>query len=145
TYHYTTISFFLLPPPPCSTLFPYTTLFRSVLLADHRCVGNQPAHVFPDIVDRLVAMIDEVLLPDRRDDPVANHVPFRGKPLAIALFDEITGGQDLSRYDEAAKNGFIALGLTRLDRHSDRHRGTLGLGVGESKRDVGSCLLALAL
>src|SRR5207249_11073128 len=34
------IFFIILPPPPTSTLFPYTTLFRSIHVARGDCVGH---------------------------------------------------------------------------------------------------------
>src|SRR5439155_27130238 len=37
--HSPDIFFLLIPPPPRSTLFPYTTLFRSQRLTDQRHVG----------------------------------------------------------------------------------------------------------
>src|SRR3712207_7234009 len=47
--------------PPRSTLFPYTTLFRSEELADHEAVAGQVALVGGDVL--------EALLPD----PLAPH------------------------------------------------------------------------
>src|SRR5690606_39712969 len=35
-YHFVTLSFFLIPRPPRSPLFPYTTLFRSIALVAGR-------------------------------------------------------------------------------------------------------------
>src|SRR5438552_7783392 len=37
------LSFFMTPPPPSSTLFPYTTLFRSPL-PGHRALADGPRH-----------------------------------------------------------------------------------------------------
>src|SRR5438132_5731224 len=55
--------FFLsVPPPPCSTLFPYTTLFRSLLdvevetlgLAPRDGRGNANFHFRPEFAERLL-------------------------------------------------------------------------------------------
>src|SRR5690554_7231467 len=37
----------MIRPPPRSTLFPYTTLFRSAVSAVHRGFGRRPALVVP--------------------------------------------------------------------------------------------------
>src|SRR5207253_9044724 len=34
------LSFLLTPPPPTSTLFPYTTLFRSIAMIQGYCIGG---------------------------------------------------------------------------------------------------------
>src|SRR5690606_40409148 len=49
---YTLILFFLLPRPPRSTLFPYTTLFRSL----QETLDNLPAGT--EHIDRILAAVD---------------------------------------------------------------------------------------
>src|SRR5207237_4882931 len=40
--------FFLLTPrPPCSTLFPYTTLFRSIVVLASQAIAQPRAHAWP--------------------------------------------------------------------------------------------------
>src|SRR5664279_2062060 len=106
---------------------------------------NELAHVLADIVDRLVAMIDEILPPDHRNDSIAGVVPFGRKPLAVAQFDEIIRGEDPSRHHEAAEDGFVGFRTPGLDRHADRNRRPLALLIDEAEADVGPGLLALAL
>src|SRR5690348_17565358 len=53
----------MLPRPPLSTLFPYTTLFRSVNLADLDLDLVADVHHFIDVLDPLAA----VQLADLRD------------------------------------------------------------------------------
>jgi hypothetical protein len=116
-----------------------------ILLSHDRGMGNQLAHVFTDVVDRLVAMVDEIILSDRRYDSIAGVVPFGWKALAVTHFDEVIRRQDFSRHHEATQDGFVGLRPTGFDRHADRHRGTLALGIGESEAYVGPGLLPLAL
>src|SRR3712207_8834669 len=54
--------------PPRSTLFPYTTLFRSVLQPRHRLPGRDPAVPLPVDADEHVALgeVGPVQLPDRK-------------------------------------------------------------------------------
>src|SRR3712207_9022484 len=54
--------FLMIRRPPRSTLFPYTTLFRSLVGADHE-VG--PAQL---LLERLVALLDLVAQPVQSDD-----------------------------------------------------------------------------
>src|SRR5690606_41642909 len=59
---YLCLFFILVPRPPRSTLFPYTTLFRSDQLDG---VGGEPGHV-GDGRDRAVAeVVDELAVDDR--------------------------------------------------------------------------------
>src|SRR5712664_425281 len=116
-----------------------------VLLSDNRRVRDQTAHIFTDIVDRFVAMVDEVLLSDGRNDPAANGVPLRGKALPFAFFNEVAGGQNLSSYDESAEDSFVAFGSTGFDRQSDGHRRAPAFRVGKSERYVGSGLFTFSL
>src|SRR5688572_31859276 len=66
----------MLRPPPTSTLFPYTTLFRSMAVAsnsalERRRVESETAIAFPvsvggEVIAVLYAEVDDALSPQRR-------------------------------------------------------------------------------
>src|SRR5439155_27026610 len=67
--------FILLPPPPSSTLFPYTTLFRSFKLAPSVCRMTFP--ILASLLVRLVVLLPFQLL------RLSLATPSRWTPLAI--------------------------------------------------------------
>src|SRR2546427_5608238 len=55
--------------PPRSTLFPYTTLFRSLIIANTEHSRDALQAVYPDARERIIAIMngyDEDPLPDRK-------------------------------------------------------------------------------
>src|SRR5262249_56714157 len=77
------LSFSLTPPPPTSPLFPYTTLFRSVLVGQHQHLGRTGDHVDADL---------------------AEHQPLRRRHVGVARADDLVdrrdGGGAISRSEE---------------------------------------------
>lgn len=115
-----------------------------VLLAIGR-MRHQTAHVFAHVVAGPVSMIDEVLLPDRSDDTGAHVFPLRRELLRAMTLDEVLGGEDRADGDEKREHRLLAVGLPSFESHADRDRRPLLLGILESERDVGACVVASAL
>src|SRR3989441_10185221 len=111
--------FLMIRRPPRSTLFPYTTLFRSLLAEIDEPVGiTQHGDVAPDAVDR---PRDEILVSDRDDrDPDPHHAPHLRRPDAGGVHDHLARDRPAVHDDSpdpAAPDG---------DRHDARARQHLG-------------------
>src|SRR5688572_32538881 len=61
----------MIPRPPRSTLFPYTTLFRSVI----QKVALEVDDAVGDLVDRFLALFDRLDQPERRAELVLHVRP----------------------------------------------------------------------
>jgi hypothetical protein len=105
-------------------------------------VRHQMAHVFADVVDCPVTVVDEIPLADGLHDACTDIVPFGREPPLLADLDEVLRREDLADRDKAAEHRLVAVRSSGLDRHADGDRRALALRVGEAERDVGACLLA---
>jgi hypothetical protein len=117
---------------------------RGVLLAIGQMRQQMP-HVFSHVVARPVALVDEVVGSDRRDDPRAHLVPLRRIASALPRLDEILGRQDAADHDEAAKHGLVGFRLARLQREPDADRRPRAFGIDKAQRDIGARLVTPAL
>src|SRR5688572_18758643 len=107
----------MLRPPPTSTLFPYTTLFRSMAVAsnsalERRRVESEMAIAFPvsvggEVVAVLYAEVDDALSPQRRisKDALDTLTRHAGRMLETITVQQAAGLRPLRRQVAPARSG----------------------------------------
>src|SRR2546426_12273829 len=129
--------------PPRSTLFPYTTLFRSPTVVELACDGSVEGHRDRIVGDEPVGVFAEALEPPIPDVAVdvggearrlneQRHTPERAEDKAEC---EAAGPRSAQAPEESEREKITAAGDDRPDNEEDRPLAH----IDEGERDHGDC------
>src|SRR2546430_5461747 len=111
--------------PPRSTLFPYTTLFRSIV--DHLLMNTNPNSAPPDDVHLIVAKDEEVVIEHHPEDWLA-FVLFWALAIIVFLqfFTRYILNDSLAWTEEIARYGLMSLAFIG-GAAATRHKGQIAV------------------
>src|SRR5690606_40728229 len=115
------VSFLLIRPPPRSTLFPYTTLFRSdIVVTNHALLAIDAMEDLPLLPEHDVVVVDEAHeLTDRVTSVVTGELSESTVALAARRAERLVGPDVAERLKEAGESLAALLAAAppgRIDR-----------------------------